>query len=321
VAALSPKAKASPLAAGSSRRTLARGWLERTLSEQLRMSLLGVPYNSFAPVLAAAGLRTPLQLGGNCIHQARMLADLVDRRLPGNEAHYLVDGRHHALVVHCQEEGAYYLDPYLGHLGAVRLPERKGSVAVRAYPLLAGRPSRLQLTRLGARIRVKKYIPHRASKRLHRTHRFEYDWLRSARRAAPAGDDLEIAIHPEVTTLSIRVMTRKGAMMSYAYSVIERVRYVVSPALVRYQEGHPRFGAIRARISRLLSVEVEDLRAYSERGITSYQALTRGREITYVYPNAITGGIIHQAPQTLLARPTAPGQSPCSSLYGAMPLL
>src|SRR5262249_20900261 len=127
-----PRAKIPP--AHSARAALggrAQSWHEWVLGEQLGLSLLGVPYNSLAPVLAAAGISTPLPLGGNCIHQARVLAELVSWRLNAKVG-FLVDGRHHAVLARCHDGIAYYLDPYLGQLQAIRLPVWRGSVVAQA---------------------------------------------------------------------------------------------------------------------------------------------------------------------------------------------
>ena len=127
------------------------------------------------------------------------------------------------------------------------------------------------------------------------THRFDYDWRYSISESVPADDDLAIAIHPEVTTLSMRIITDRGSMMSYAYSVVDGRQYVVTPSMARHHAGDRRFTALCLRISRALGVSVEDLARYAEQGISAYRDLTRGMDIEYVYPNAITGGIIQDA--------------------------
>jgi hypothetical protein len=264
------------------------------LTETLAWAIFDVPYNSFAPILALTGKQTLPRLGGNCIHQVRMLGQAVNSELPGSVT-YLVDGRHHAALI-CCDETTYYMDPYLLHCQPIKVPSDGQSSYVSAYPLLGGRLGKLVLERSGSSLTATKHLPRKEEAGYNKTHQFTYCLTRRSHETTPNSPDL--ALHPEVTTLSIRIITEACEMISYVYAIPQRRRYIVAPSMTRWPPESDQFRRFLTVMLDTLHIDQTALDRYSEDAISAYHNLTEGKSIKHTYPNYITGGIKHDPSTT-----------------------
>jgi hypothetical protein len=249
------------------------------------------PYNSFAPVLDLAGIITPAGLGGNCIEQVRVLGERI-RRDTRYDVSYLVDGRHHALIAAWGDD-AFYLDPYLLHDASIQLPATRGSTSVAAFPHIAGQPGIITVHRSGTSLRVTKQLASPNTAGYYLTHEFSF-LLRDPLNAVMANRP-DIALHAEVTTLSVRAFTMDLQLLSYVYAIPKRETYILDPSFARHASGTDGFEALLPVILRSVGQTREDFLEYVACGIATYWRRLEGRRIDYIYPNAITGGIIHAA--------------------------
>jgi hypothetical protein len=265
-----------------------RGSTVSDLSAIMRDIIHYFPYNSFAPVLNLAGVATPDGLGGNCIDQARVLGERI-RHETQYGISYFVDGRHHGLLA-VRGDDAFYLDPYLLHHRPIRLPTADGSASGRAFPLIAGRLGTLTVQRRGTSLRVTKRLARPGARGYYRTHSFSFHLGHGLR--AVLANSPEIALHAEVTTLSVRVLTPDLQLISYVYSIPERETYILDSSFTKHPRGTSGFEALLAVILRSVGLARGDFLDYVRAGIEAYWHQLDGKRIDYVYPNAITGGVI-----------------------------
>lgn len=82
------------------------------IGECLREVVSEVPFNNFGRILEANGEDVPPEIGGNCVHQSKILVDKL--RSLGIEASYLkVDVGTHVAVLAKLEGEEFYCDPFL----------------------------------------------------------------------------------------------------------------------------------------------------------------------------------------------------------------
>jgi hypothetical protein len=259
------------------------------LSEILRDVIHRFPYNSFAPVLDLAGIATPAGLGGNCIEQARVLGERI-RHETQYGVSYLVDGRHHALLA-AGGGDAVYLDPYLLHDLSIRLPTTDGSASAAAFPRIAGRLGVLTVQRSGTSLQATKHLANADSGGYYRTH--EFSFLLGEALDAVMANSPEIALHAEVTTLSVRVFTTDLQLVSFVYTIPKRETYIQDSSFTRHASGTEGFEALMPVILRSVGQAKDDFLDYVACGVAAYWRQVDGKPIDYIYPNAITGGVIY----------------------------
>jgi hypothetical protein len=112
--------------------------------------LADVPYSSAVSMYVVAGEKYPLQFGGNCLHQSKVLRErLSEAGFPNT--YFLRDtlnGRHHPVLLE-MDSNRYLLDPYLMANGPINLDKilQTGSkeISFDSYPIIDGEASKLIL--------------------------------------------------------------------------------------------------------------------------------------------------------------------------------
>lgn len=259
------------------------------MSQALRNCVLTVPYDSAAPVLATQPARRIELISGNCLHQAARLSQWIRDLFPDGEVSYFRDGRHHAVLFRSEGREWIYLDPYLMQLEAVVLQPRRPFVTAHAAPAVNSRLGSLAVRFDGKRLEVSKRIA-RAGGEPYVTHTFKGNLPDSVVEQLPAPGDRDIAFHPEVTTLSLRVVTPGLQVMSLVHSLVERRDYALDPAFRRQSPEAAEFRDVVNSIAALVGRSSKRLREYIAVAASIYDEETEGSGIEYVFPNAINGG-------------------------------
>lgn len=284
----------------------AKSDLQKTLSGLLRESLYEIPYNSYATAMDVLGYPTPISFGGNCVYQVKMLRQKIEKVFPGIPVAYLIDDRHHSLLVGTPETGLFYLNPYLMQLEAAPVPLALGSVEVPAFPSVFGQMGKVLLERTSDGLIVKKFIFNKyISDSPIQTHRFQFNLNTSLSDQHHSTKDKNFAIHPEVSTLSIRGITASGEMIAYVYSLTKKQTYIINPY------GQKIFSQEKGEFNRwfqilldLLSVSRDDFLNYAQRGLGAYMSLAASVEIDFQYPNAVNA--VDVAPSRMVPQKIAP---------------
>lgn len=193
-----------------------------TLAEVYSNVLDSVPYNSISPVFSVAQRTHNLVFGDNCIGQAeKVKLDLEQRGV--QDTFYLRDNRHHVTIAG-SGDAIFLLDPYLMHKAPINLTEildKDGKHAeFEAYPTVldaSGNPKPgyvgIEFNEDGRGFKLVKgrFSPNTATYR-----RSEFNLsLDNPQPERTAPDDIEIACHPEQTTLSIRALDTKLAGVAH----------------------------------------------------------------------------------------------------------
>ncbi len=90
------------------------------IGECLREVVSEVPFNNFGRILEANGEDVPPEIGGNCVHQSKILVDKL--RSLGIEASYLkVDVGTHVAVLAKLDGEEFYCDPFLAQSGPLSI--------------------------------------------------------------------------------------------------------------------------------------------------------------------------------------------------------
>jgi len=261
----------------------------RELADDLRSCVLNVPYDSAAPVLATQPQRGVPAVSGNCIHQTAELTRSLLRHFPEAEVRYFRDGRHHAVLFRLGKLSWLYLDPYLMQLVPVPIVADGRTRGAVSAPRIDGRFARTSVRLRGSRLTVSKEIP-RGHTDYFMTHRFEADLRDSLIERLPDANEREIAFHPEVTTLSVRVVTATFTVNSLVYSLSERSEYGLDDHFQRIYPSDRRFVPFREELAKHVCREGQALSAYLDLACAVYDAETAGSAIEFVFPNSINGG-------------------------------
>lgn len=259
----------------------------------LARTLHAVPYDSAAPVLLARAARSggrarPATVSGNCLHQAALLVEELRAEWGKCEIAFFRDGRHHAVLARQRGLAWVYLDPYLMQLDPVVLLDG-ARVVSRAAPNIAGRLGRLTVDFDGSRVSVTKEAP-RGKSGFYVTHEFTGSFPDAVVDTLPAADDVDIAVHPEVTTLSLRVIHPSLSVVSIVCSLVERTFYCLLPDFVRAYPGDRRFDATLEEVACATGIAADAVLDYLSGARLAYDELTADRAVEYEFPNAINGG-------------------------------
>ena len=111
------------------------------------------------------------------------------------------------------------------------------------------------------KIIIKKFAFKPSGER-YQTHKFEYDINNSTNKIIPPLDDIEIAIHPEVTSLSIRVLTSKGTIISFVYCILDDSIYIVNHELKKISPNDNEFDELFEEILNILGYSKERFLQY-----------------------------------------------------------
>lgn len=268
--------------------------LQANLSKLLHESLFTIPYNSFSAVFHVVDVVTPEELGGNCVYQAQVLGDQIIQRIKdAKDMFYLVDDRHHAVVVESTGGKMFYLDPYLMQAEAIEIPSSSMTSEVSAYPCQYGKMGKVALKREGSMLFINKLIAKPSADEYLLTHSFKYDLENPKKHETSPLNDRNIALHPEVTTLSMRTLTEQGGIIAYIYNIPEDRIYILNPFHEKIPlENEAEFKKWFQMLMDLLHTGQEEFLQYTDEGIRAYKILTENMEINYIYPNAVNAVVI-----------------------------
>jgi hypothetical protein len=145
------------------------------MKEQLERIVHEIPYNTFRPTMEKSGKTCPMQLGGDCIYQNRLLGQALRR--DGYKTGFLrtvsYDKILHVATVGMDGDELFYLDPFIMHTDPIPLThvlKRGKPYLVKAFPKSGKHGNKIMVKPTGKKsfdvslfwVTPRSYVPVRA---------------------------------------------------------------------------------------------------------------------------------------------------------------
>ncbi|HAH22115.1 MAG TPA: hypothetical protein DCL49_14600, partial [Candidatus Omnitrophica bacterium] len=244
--------------------------LRLALNEIYRKFILSVPFNSFSEAMWAMGIPTPETLGGNCIYQAKLLADKIRQERKGIDVNYCNDGIHYNVLVKSPSGKIFYLDPYLMHSEVIVIPESSGREGIEAYPYQYGKVSVVSFERKDTKFLVEKFEALAGGYGRVGKYTYNFDALKTDN-DLPSLADETIAFNYQKTSLYMRILLENKQALGYSYNINSERAYINDYDHNDVDiENKQEFEALLSIILDTLKIGRGDFMRYIDDGIRAY---------------------------------------------------
>src|SRR3990167_6918158 len=219
------------------------------------------------------GIPTPEILGGNCIYQAKLLADKIRQERKGIDVNYCNDGIHYNVLVKSSSGKIFYLDPYLMHSEVIVIPESSGREGIEAYPYQYGKVSVVSFERKDTKFLVEKFEALAGGYGRVGKYTYNFDALKTDN-DLPSLADETIAFNYQKTSLYMRILLENKQALGYSYNINSERAYINDYDHNDVDiENKQEFEALLSIILDTLKIGRGDFMRYIEDGIRAYTLL------------------------------------------------